>query len=498
MKKVSNERQDLDILLVEDDAAFREQVVKLLGVYNDITESASMSEARSILSRSRFDVVILDKSLPDGNGLDLIPEIKTQAPSTVVIVLTGDSNFNLVKKCLDAGATDYLYKSENIVPDLLVRVPLAVSRVALEQESAQLSDRLRQAFRYEIVGRSQAMHELRTTVQSLKGSRTPVLITGETGTGKELVAKRLNAVEEKASRPFQTLNCGAIPENLVESALFGHVKGAFTGATENQVGKFALADGGDLFLDEVAELPLQTQIKLLRVLQEGEFSPVGSKDTFSVSVRVIAATNRPLEQLVDEGKFRSDLYYRLNVFPIRTVPLRERPEDISDLAQFFLVQGAGHRFELSQEGIRHLAKQTWPGNIRELRNTIERAVLLAKRRGSLMIEKQDLASRAASPSGPQRLAGPMLPKALEEVSNKAYGDFLEFQEREYLRSVLVLCEYNIAKAASHLGIGRSTIFRRLAALGLTQGQPRLSEASSEGVGLRRSSGDSAGEVSNEL
>ena len=387
MKIATKIKHDLDILLVEDEADFRDQVVKLLGVYNDIAEAGSLEEARSLLQQKRFDVVLLDKKLPDGDGLTLIPEITLKSPQTVVIVLTGDNNLNLVQKCLDAGASDYLFKSENPVPDLLVRIPMALSRKTLEVRSVTLTNRLKELFRYEIVGRSAITSELRAVIQSLKGTMTSVLITGESGTGKELIARRIHAIDEASeSTPFEAVNCGAIPENLIESELFGHVKGAFTGATQNQIGKFQRADGGVLFLDEVGDLPMQSQVKLLRVLQEGEFSPVGDQRVFRVSVRVVAATNKSLEDLVAQGKFREDLYFRLAVFPIKTVPLRERTEDIPDLVQFFLLKLGDSRFSISQEALKYLQRQQWPGNIRELRNVVERAVIQAKRKNSTSIE----------------------------------------------------------------------------------------------------------------
>ena len=470
MRELTKPKQNLKILLVEDDLAFREQVVALLGVYNDISEASSLGAARTQLARTNFDVVLLDKMLPDGNGLDLIPEIKATSPQTVVVVLTGDGkNFNLVNKCLEAGASDYLYKSENIVPDLLVRIPLAMSRAAIERQSERLTERLRSAFRFEIVGRSAAMAEIRSTVQSLKGTLTPVLITGETGTGKELIAQRLHAVEDQPSRPFFAINCAAIPENLVESELFGHVKGAFSGAVQNQVGKFILANGGDLFLDEVTELPLNVQSKLLRVLQLGEVCPIGDKRTHQVSVRVIAAANKPIEDLIAQGKFREDLYYRLNVYEIRTQPLREHPEDIGDLVQFFLTNLAGPKFSVSEDALKHLSRQPWPGNIRELRNAIERAIILAKRRGAALIERQDIVTRGNSLSSAVNRGNQLsVPKTATDISPSSYQEFLQSTERDYLRTVLELCNYSTSEAASRLGIGRTTLFRKMTELGLNR------------------------------
>ena len=471
MKVSTRARHDLDILVIEDDAMFRDQIVKLLGVYNDITEAASISEAQRLLQEKRFDVVLLDKRLPDGDGLSLIPEIALKSPQTSVIVLTGDNNLNHVQKCLDAGASDYLFKSENPVLDLLVRIPNAMSRKVLEVRSAAMTEKIKELFRHEIVGSSAPIAELRSVVQSLKGTMTSVLITGESGTGKELIARRLNAIEDQmGGRPFEAINCGAIPENLIESELFGHVKGAFTGALQNQVGKFQLADGGDIFLDEVGDLPMPAQVKLLRVLQEGEFSPVGDKRLFRVSVRVIAATNKPLEELVAQGKFREDLYFRLAVFPIKTVPLRERTEDIGDLAQFFLLRFADSRFKVSPEALKHLQRQTWPGNIRELSNAVERAVINAKRRSSAIIEKSDLAILASSQSLKPTIPG--LPKTRTDVTPSGYQEFMVNMEREYLRAALAQFNNSLLDLAPHLGISNATLFRRASALGLRDEAPQ--------------------------
>ena len=491
--KAEGQKQDLSILLVEDDRAFREQVVKLLGVYNDIAEAGTLAEARAALEVRRYDVVLLDKKLPDGNGLDLIQEAKLANRNSVVIILTADSNFNLVQKCIDAGAADYLPKTDNVIPDLLVRIPLAIRNASLQRKSEQLEARLKNSFRHEIIGCSAATADLRTTIQSMKGSLSNVLITGESGTGKELIARRLNAVEDR-TRPFVDLNCSAIPEHLVESVLFGHVRGAFTGAVQDQIGKFELADGGDLFLDEIGELPLGIQAKLLRVLQEGEFSPTGSKRTIQVSVRVIAATNQPLEELIEQKKFRSDLYYRLNVFRINTVPLRDRPEDIADLVQYFMIKQGGPKFSISDEATKYLSRQTWPGNIRELTNTIERAVLSARRRNSTVIERLDVSQKTVNQPAPAGavIPGVSLPRTLEDLSEGRYLKFLEVAEREFLKTALELCGDSPTEVANRVGVARSTLFRKLNELGLSR-RP----AAGSMPGLRSTQGTEEAEVAHD-
>lgn len=459
MSATRSVRSQLSILLVEDDKDFRSQLLKLLGVFNEITEAGTLSEARAKLASGSYDVVLLDKTLPDGNGLDLISEIKRRNIATAVIVFTGDSNFNLVQKCLDSGANDYLIKSEHAVSDLLVRIPMALSRIALERQSRELSRQLKASFRHELVGHSPSVIEIRSKVESLKGSRSPVLILGESGTGKELVARRLNAVEEQDTRPFIAINCGALPQNLLESELFGHKRGSFTGATSDKAGAFVLANGGDLFLDEIGELPLESQVKLLRVLQEGEVTPIGSFKPIPISVRVIAATHRPIEELVREGKFRADLYYRINVFRLNTTPLKHRSEDIPELVQFILAEIGAPNFEITSGAVEHLKKQAWPGNIRELRNTIERSIFEAKRENTKTINKnhvQVIGSVSAHDGSSLRI-----PSSMDEVTPESFANFVSQMEKTYIQSVIQLCGGSMTSAAQNLGLNRATLYRKL-------------------------------------
>lgn len=279
----------------------------MLGVYNDVSEADSLASARAVLQRETFDVVILDKGLPDGDGIELLTEIKASHPSTVVIVLTSDSDFSSVKHCIARGADDYVVKSENVVPDLLVRIPIAVSKAASTRKLANLEQLVKDAFKYEIVGKSPSTMDLRKTILSFKGSCAHVLITVESGTGKELIARRLNSIEEDRNRPFVAVNCGTIPANLLESELFGCKKGSFTGALHDKIGKFELAHNGDLFLDEIGELPLAAQVHLLRAIQQGEITRVGDSRVIRARCGIIAATNLNLLQMVREGRFLEDL-----------------------------------------------------------------------------------------------------------------------------------------------------------------------------------------------
>ena len=451
------------ILLVEDMESFRGAVSQLLGVYSDVTEAESLAIARAQLAKQNFDVVILDKNLPDGDGIGLLSEIKGDYPNTTVIMLTSDSDFGVVKHCIARGADDYVVKGETVIADLLVRLPLAVSKNAATRKLASVEQLLKDTFRYEIVGKSEQTIELREAILNLKGTSAHVLITGESGTGKELVARRLNVIESDDSRPFIAINCGAIPESLIESELFGHKKGSFTGAMNDRAGKFELAHDGDLFLDEIGELPLMAQARLLRAIQEGEVSRVGDDRVIRVRCRIIAATNRSLPQMVREGKFREDLYHRLNVVNLETIPLRSRKSDIGDLAKSFAWQVGGPKCKVTDRAVAALKNYDWPGNIRELRNSIERASLAAKRRGSTEINAEDVAVLHIDEDVAQRSRKleASLPRKLAELSPKHYAEFLESLEREYLKSALEIIDGNVTELASRLGLARSTAFKKL-------------------------------------
>ncbi len=466
-------KSNFKILLVEDSNAFRGAVKQLLGVYNDVDEADSMASARKALQARCYDVVVLDKGLPDGDGISLIGEIKDIAPNTVVIVLTSDSDFSSVKHCIVRGADDYVIKSPNIVPDLLVRIPVAVSKAATHRRLEYLEQQVRAAFRYEIVGKSPSTMHLRETILGLKGSAAHVLITGESGTGKELVARRLSAIEG-GKRPFIAINCGAIHENLIESELFGHKKGAFTGAIQDRVGQLELANNGDVFLDEIGELPLSAQVKLLRFIQEGELIRVGDNRVIPIKVRVIAATNQKLEKMVEQGRFREDLYHRLNVVRISTTPLRARMEDISDLAQLFALHIGGSNFKVNDRAVWALKNYDWPGNIRELRNAIERAVISARKRNSCEIGFDDICVHHSikGPAYELRKIESTLPIKAADLTPDNYHEFLEAAERAYFQSALEAVSGNAEELARRIDLGRSTIFKKLKSLGCKTKTPQ--------------------------
>src|SRR5436189_784595 len=372
------------ILLVDDE----EKILKALGralrdARHAVVETASPRHAQRLLGERAFDVLIVDNVMPELGGLDLIREFVGATPEgerPQILMMTAHATVESAIEAMKLGALDYLQKPFEI-DELLVVVRRALEHQQLRTEYRYLvSERDEQFGHYGIIGRSRAMEEVIRRAEMVAETKSTVLITGETGTGKELVARAIHDRSAQREMPLIKVNCAAIPETLLESDLFGHVRGAFTGATTTKKGKFALADGGTIFLDEIGAISLTVQSKLLRVLQEREFEPLGAERTEQVDLRVIAATNRDLRQMVAEGKFQEDLFYRLNVIPIAIPPLRERRDDIPALVEFFVhkhAQRTGRRVEKIEDGVlASLQQYDWPGNVRELENAIERAVVL--------------------------------------------------------------------------------------------------------------------------
>jgi two-component system response regulator AtoC len=373
------------VLLVDDE----EGILKTLGRAlkeegHDVTATASASEAQRLLSERPFDVFVVDHRMPGRTGLQMIRDLAAAVPEgerPQVLMMTAHATVENAIEAMKLGAYDYLQKPFE-VDELLVAVRRALEHQSLSRQNRYLlSEREEEFDHYGIVGRSRAIEELLRKIDLVARSKSTVLITGETGTGKELVARAIHARSAQHDMPLIKVNCAAIPEALLESELFGHVKGAFTGATANRRGRFALADGGTIFLDEIGTLALPVQAKLLRVLQEREFEPVGGERTVSVDVRVIAATNRDLRAMVADGRFQEDLFYRLSVIPVELPPLRERAEDVPLLVEHFVRKHAlraGARIDrVAPAALERLAAYRWPGNVRELENAIERAVVLA-------------------------------------------------------------------------------------------------------------------------
>jgi DNA-binding NtrC family response regulator len=350
---------------------------------HEVLATGSPREAQQLLAQRMFDVLVVDNLMPELTGLDLIRELVASAPASErpqMIMMTAHATIESAIEAMKLGASDYLQKPFDI-DELLVVVNRALDLQRLSTEHVYLRTERDQEFgNYGIVGSSRRIQEVIRTIDLVAQSRSTVLVTGETGTGKELVARAIHHRSAQRDMPLIKVNCAAIPDTLLESELFGHVKGAFTGAVSNKKGKFALADGGTIFLDEIGTMATALQSKLLRVLQEREFEPLGSERSQSVDVRVIAATNRDIRQMVSEGKFQEDLYYRLNVIPIALPPLRERRDDIPMLIEHFTrkhAQRAGKRIDgLDQAALKAMQQYDWPGNVRELENALERAVVL--------------------------------------------------------------------------------------------------------------------------
>jgi DNA-binding NtrC family response regulator len=373
------------ILLVDDETKILNALAAALRAEgHEVVATAGAREAQKLLSQRLFDLLIVDNLMPELSGLDVIRDLAASSQPgerPQILMMTAHATVESAIEAMKLGALDYLQKPFEI-DELLVVVSRALDHQRLRTQHRYLiSERDAEFNHYGIVGRSRRMQEVINTAQVVAKSKSTVLITGETGTGKEMVARAIHDHSAQREMPLIKVNCAAIPETLLESELFGHVRGAFTGATTSKKGKFALADGGTIFLDEIGTMSPALQAKLLRVLQEREFEPLGSERTQQVDVRVIAATNRDLRQMVADGRFQEDLYYRLNVIPIHIPPLRERRDDIPVLVEHFVAkhaQRAGKRIDGLDRGVLDaLRNADWPGNVRELENTVERAVVLA-------------------------------------------------------------------------------------------------------------------------
>jgi two-component system response regulator PilR (NtrC family) len=369
------------ILVVDDEAGLREMLRVLLSRagYDVVTADGESAAAQTLATNPDFDLVVTDLSMPDGSGMGVLTRARAADDSTQVIMITAYATTAQAVEAMRKGAYDYIQKPFKN-DELLAVIDKAIEKRGIVLDNRDLRRRVKEGFRAgDLVGRSASMERVMVMVERVASAPSSVLITGESGTGKEVVARALHLSGNRAGNPFVAVNCGALPESLLESELFGHEKGAFTGATHKKEGLFRAAQDGTLFLDEIGELPLPLQVKLLRVLQERTVRPVGSNEEVPVSARVVAATNKNLRLEVAEGRFREDLFYRLNVINLELPPLRDRPEDVPLLAEHFLRKhGAlqNKRLELSPESIRWLASLRYPGNVRELENLVERAVTL--------------------------------------------------------------------------------------------------------------------------
>src|SRR6185437_14296318 len=370
------------VLIIDDEAEIRESLQTLLEFEGyEVETAANGAQGISKLGDRPFDLVLLDLALPDRNGLELLPEIRSLDPQIAVIMITAYGTVEDAVRAMQSGAANFLQKPWDN-EKLLADVRSAVARRRAEEENIQLKRALKRRYNFEnIVGKSEPMLKIFDIVAQVAPSRSTVLLQGESGTGKELIAKALHLNSPRQNRPFVPVNTGSMPPDLLESTLFGHVKGAFTSAVASKKGLFEIAHRGTLFLDEIGTMGLDTQSKILRVLQDRKFMHLGGVNEIQVDVRIIAATNVDFRQLVREGKFREDLFYRLNVITIDLPPLRQRKEDIPLLVDFFLARYSEEnerpRRRMTPEGLRPLLSYSWPGNVRELENVIERAVVLS-------------------------------------------------------------------------------------------------------------------------
>ena len=441
------------VLVVDDDAAMREMLVSLLEEEGlRAMSAAGASAAVEQIREHDFDAVISDIKMPGKDGVELAGELRTLRPDTPVILMTAFGSIDSAVSAMRAGAFDYLtkpFKRDHV----LVALERAFERRELEAENRRLRRAVDQTASFgDLIGTSPAMREIFALIRKLAGTRSNILITGESGTGKEVVARTLHFVGTRASKPFIPVNCTAIPEGLLESELFGHVRGAFTGAHTSKRGLFEEADGGTLFLDEIGDMGPGLQSKLLRVLQDGEIRPVGGNRSVTIDARIITATNKDLRAELDAGRFRQDLFYRLNVIPLHIPPLRERRADIPPLAEAFLRKHAdGEKRSISPEAMNMLMDLPWEGNARELENVIERALALSEER-EIRPEDLPLADPAsASKSRPEQ--------ALLETAVDRKLTLREVEDR-YIDAILGETGGNKVQAARILGINRRTLYRR--------------------------------------
>lgn len=458
------------ILVIDDNPKFVEAMKSILTPEFEVTTAHSAHMGMMKLDKQPFHLVLLDYEMPHTNGEQALPRIIQRYAGTPVIMLTGKSDSDTIIKTMRLGASDYVIKgSEDFESTLKHRITLILDKSALIRQNKKLTAKIdSQKKNIEIVGNSSVTMKLRSDIAKLKGSSAYVFISGENGTGKELIARNLNAQENDPSRPFVAVNCAALTQTLIESELFGHKKGAFTGATEARIGKFQAADGGDIFLDEITEIPIDLQAKLLRVLQEKVFTPIGSNIEKAVDVRVIAATNRNLDEEVAQGRFRADLFYRLNQISIHSPALRERKQDISVLAEEFLKRKMPvARF--SNTAIKALLAHSWNGNIRELENTIERATILARdaRRPIIMPEHLVLSTTAERPTKKSLFVPELLlPKEEKDISPDGLQDCMDWMERSYLERSLEIMKNDNQATYSKVGMSKAHYFRRKKAIGL--------------------------------
>ncbi len=487
------------ILIVDDDPVQRrlmEAMVRRLGYEAEVSDGGAAALAR--LDRPEghsVDLVIVDLMMPDVDGLAVLAHLRQRKIGVPAIVQTAHGTIDTVVTAMRAGAVDFVVKPVG-AERLSVSIKNALRFDALEDEVRRMTRRAAGSLTFrDIVTRSDEMARAIRLAERAAKSHIPVLIEGESGVGKELLARAISGSSDRRGKPFVPVNCGALPENLVESILFGHEKGAFTGATEKHLGKFVEASGGTLFLDEIGELPLEAQVKLLRALQEGEVDPVGGKRSVKVDIRLVSATNQNLIELVKSGRFREDLFYRLNVFPVTIPPLRTRRVDVPDLSRRFAARFAAEEGKkisgISSEALSLLSRYDWPGNVRQLENALFRAVVLADGGELTLAEFPQIAAQVDGfevrvPALPTTPAGPAErevvrvevrdPNVLPLLDGSGSVRRIEDMEAELIRFALDYYRGQMSEMARRLGIGRSTLYRKMKDYGLNEGDTEADAA----------------------
>jgi two-component system nitrogen regulation response regulator NtrX len=449
------------ILVVDDEEGIRKILKQVLDYEgHDVRVAGGGGEALSVYSEFRPELSLCDVKMARMDGLELLDRLREQDPSALVIMMSGHGNIETAVEATRRGAYDFLEKPLD-TDRLLVTIRNALQHRGLEQENARLRGEVES--RYEIVGSSFAVRALLDRIEKVAPTDARVLITGENGTGKELVARAIHRLSARSEHQFIEVNCAAIPSELIESELFGHVKGSFTGAVSDRPGKFEQADGGTLFLDEIGDMSMAAQAKVLRALQEGIITRVGGEKAIRVDVRVIAATNKQLEKEIEAGHFREDLFFRLNVVPIQVPPLRERREDIPMLVQHFTDTAVQEQRlpprTVTQDALDRLSRMEWSGNVRELRNTVERLLILARTNEISVADVDRLAGGAAQ--GGSSLSGDLL-------SAPTFAEFKDRAERAFILAKLREHDWNVSETARAVDMPRSNLYKKIERYGLVR------------------------------
>ncbi len=449
------------VLVIDDETNIRKT---LEGVLSDdgykVLQAGDGTQGLEVLSRSFVDAVLLDVWMPGLDGLETLRRIREVSPMVPVIMISGHGSIDTAVKAVKMGAFDFIEKPISLTK-LLITLSRAIEQGELRLENVELKERVEK--KYRLIGESEAMGRVRAEIAAAGPTNASVLVAGENGSGKEIIAREIHRHSRRANHPFVAVNCAAIPDELIESELFGHEKGAFTGATGRRRGRFELAEKGTLFLDEVGDMSPRTQAKILRVLEEKQFERVGGGEKIRADVRIIAATNRNLPREVEAGRFRDDLYFRLNVFPILVPPLRNRREDIPPIAEYFVgeicTEHGKERKRFSREAMDRMLAHSWPGNVRELRNVVERLVILST--GPAIAEETVQRVLAAEPPR----AETALPDAFDQEN---FREAVLAFEKEFLTRKLRENDFNVSRTAEKLGLDRTSIHRKMKQLSIAQ------------------------------